>query len=69
MLGAFIFREEYQDVLLSFRLDAQDERRSATAAMLMSGQSPAGPAVVLPVAELLAARVTLAVSSTPSPGS
>ena len=66
MLGAFIFREEYQDVLLSFRLDAQDERRSATAAMLMSGQSPA---VVLPVAELLAARVTLVVSSTPSPGS
>ena len=66
MLGAFIFREEYQDVLLSFRLDAQDERRSATAAMLMSGQSPA---VVLPVAKLLAARVTLVVSSTPSPGS
>ena len=69
MLGAFIFRVKMYDVLLSFRLDAQDERNSATSAMVMSGRSPAEPAVVLPAAELLAAPAELAVSSTLSPGS
>ena len=69
VLGAFTFRVKMHDVLLSFRLNAQDGRSRATSAMLMSGRSPAEPAAVLPVAGLLAARVALAVSSTLSPGS